>query len=128
MSKRRFCKSCKGPTQKQQRGRPSQYCSAACRQAAYRKRLATPHYALKKLFARDLRTSATTTGGIAAAIRYLESHGYVVTLNPALVREAREESTALIEKVKSASATASGTVVNGTHAISPPTDKRRPSN
>ena len=56
------------------------YCSAACRQKAYRKREADPHGKLKALLRSDLYKIRDQTDRGRAAKKVLEELGYEVTL------------------------------------------------
>lgn len=80
------CPTCRQKYRPPSRGRPSQYCSSACRQKAYRKRqqsVPAPLRALK----RDIATIRNRDDVRKQAIAALEGLGYVVTLAPD--REAR---------------------------------------
>lgn len=71
------CKCCKkklAPV----RGRPPSYCSAACRQRAYRKRQAV--HPATRLIQGDLYKIRDDTARAKAAVKVLEELGNVVTL------------------------------------------------
>ena len=62
----RRCKTCKGGVPKPARGRIATYCSAACRQKAYRKRLADPHRIPMRLMQADMDHGAAKTRHVKA--------------------------------------------------------------
>ena len=74
------CKSCRTSFSPAERGRRPRYCSAACRQKAYRKREARPHRKLEALFISDLYKIEDSAARIKAAVKVLEEAGYEVIL------------------------------------------------
>ena len=73
----RRCKTCKGGVPKPARGgRMPTYCSPACRQKAYRKRLADPHRIPKRLMQADMDYMAAKT----RHVKGLQLLGYEVEL------------------------------------------------
>jgi len=78
---KRRCKTCKKSFSAPDRGRRPKFCSAACRQKAYRKREADPHGKLKALWASDLYKIKDITARARGAVKVLEELGYEVILN-----------------------------------------------
>ena len=76
------CKACKKSFPRPDRGRRPIYCSAACRQRAYRKREAEPHRKLKLLAMSDIYKIRDQTARCRAAVKVLEEAGYEVELLP----------------------------------------------
>jgi hypothetical protein len=76
--KRRPCKHCKKTLPKNVMGRQRLYCSAACRQAVYRRRHA--NRAPLRLLQSDLWAIRDRPARARAAIRVLEELGYSVRL------------------------------------------------
>ena len=74
------CPICKTMFSPPNQGRRPRYCSAACRQRAYRKREADPHRKLKALVASDLYKIKDATARVRAAVKVLEEAGYEVIL------------------------------------------------
>ena len=75
VTKRRKCRACSAPL-KAIRGRPPKYCSPACRQKAYRVRVASPGYAAGLALARDIDKGTA----VGTHVRALEALGYTVHL------------------------------------------------
>lgn len=72
----RRCPTCKRPLPKTARGRAPRYCSAACRQKAYRKRMSAPFRPAKLALLKDL-------DGVRSrdrAVKTLQALGYQVRL------------------------------------------------
>ena len=61
-------------------GRPPKYCSAACRQKAYRKRCSNPHAVPLRLLRSDLFAIEDRDARMRAAVRVLNDMGYEVSL------------------------------------------------
>ena len=80
--KKRRCKACKKPLTPQERGRTATYCSAACRQKAYRKRSANPLKAPLRLLRSDLFAIKDREARKLAAVDALNQLGYEVNLTP----------------------------------------------
>lgn len=78
--KKRICKSCKKPLARGDRGRPATYCSAACRQKAYRKRCKSPHAVPLRLLRSDLFAINDREARKRAAVDALNQLGYAVEL------------------------------------------------
>ena len=76
------CKVCKKRLTPE-RGRPPRYCSAACRQKAYRQRVADPHRMPLLHLADDIDKVSTKM----RYVRGLEALGFAVTLKPLLKTE-----------------------------------------
>jgi hypothetical protein len=75
------CKTCKQPVPRVEMGRPSIYCSRACRQKAYRRRVAKdPHRVVLGLLNNDLFAIRNRTARRDGAVKVLEELGYAVTL------------------------------------------------
>jgi hypothetical protein len=75
------CKSCRQPLRKQAAGRPHLFCSRACRQKEYRKRVAkNPHAPVLRLLQNDLYAIRDRTARKNGAVKVLEELGYLVTL------------------------------------------------
>ncbi len=74
------CKQCRESFAPPGKGRPPRYCSVACRQKAYRKRRAHPHYHMLKLLSSDLYAIRDLTARARAAVKVLEEQGYEVGL------------------------------------------------
>ena|SRR2546427_8298551 len=97
------CRRCKTKIPPQTGGgRPKKYCSASCRQAAYRRRMADPHAHAKSLFARDLHKAADGSGRVRVHVRALEELGYDVKLTPnsTRVKGAAQDTDSLIARLK----------------------------
>jgi hypothetical protein len=81
--KKRLCPTCKNKFAPPPRGRRPRYCSAACRQKAYRKRTSDPHAHLKALCLSDLYKIEDKTARAQAAIKVLVETGHAYLLaNP----------------------------------------------
>ena len=78
--KKRLCKTCKKPLAGGERGRPAAYCSAACRQRAYRKRSADPRAVPLRLLGSDLLAIKEREARKRAAVAALNQLGYAVQL------------------------------------------------
>ncbi len=78
--KRPKCKACGERFVPPSRGRRPRYCSAACRQKAYRKRAANPHYHALKALSSDLYAIKDISARARAAVKVLEEMGYEVGL------------------------------------------------
>ena len=78
--KKATCKQCKVRFLPPNRGRLPRYCSAACRQKAYRKRAADPHRLALRALEGDLYAIKDTTARARAAVKVLEELGYKVSL------------------------------------------------
>ncbi len=74
------CKQCRERFVPPSRGRRPRYCSVACRQKAYRKRAANPHYHALKLLSSDLYAIKDISARARAAVKVLEEQGYEVRL------------------------------------------------
>lgn len=74
------CKTCKKPLAHRGRGRLAAYCSAACRQKAYRKRSANPHVLPLRLLRNDLLAFRDREARKRAAVETLNQLGYAVQL------------------------------------------------
>ena len=74
------CKACKKRFPPPARGRRPEYCSAACRQKAYRQRQAGSYRKPMALLTSDLYKVKDITARCRAAVKVLEEAGYVVTL------------------------------------------------
>jgi hypothetical protein len=74
------CKMCAKKFQRPERGRKPRYCSAACRQRSYRKRLLHPHARALKLIQSDFQAMKDLTARETAAVKALEDLGYAVRL------------------------------------------------
>jgi hypothetical protein len=81
------CKACKKPLAHGGRGRPATYCSAACRQKAYRKRCADQHAAPLRLLRSHLYAVADREARKRAAVDVLTELGFAVELKPVGVAE-----------------------------------------
>jgi len=77
--RRRKCKTCRAWFQPAGHGRPPAYCSAACRQAAYRARPRKPSPLLRALD-NDLYAHTNRNARARRAIKDLEEMGYDVHL------------------------------------------------
>lgn len=75
------CKSCKRNLPRGKPGRPAKYCSAACRQKAYRKRSANPYAVPLRLLRNDMDAVKDRDARMLAAVRMLNNLGYEVSLN-----------------------------------------------
>jgi len=96
--KRRRCKTCKKPLAGGERGRPAAYCSAACRQRAYRKRSQNPRAVPLRLLRSDLLAIKEREARKRAAVAALNQLGYAVRLtwvgaNPRQVGRAKPRLT-----------------------------------
>ena len=80
--KRMKCKQCRTPFLPSNRGRRPRYCSATCRQKAYRKREANPHRHVLKLLKSDLYAIRDSSARGRAAVKVLNELGYEVSLEP----------------------------------------------
>ncbi len=78
--KRLRCKQCRERFVPASRGRRPRYCSVACRQKAYRKRVANPHFHLLKALSSDLYAIRDLSARGRAAVKVLEGQGYEVGL------------------------------------------------
>ena len=78
--KRTKCKECKERFMPPTRGRRPRYCSAACRQKAYRKRAANPHSPVLRALKSDLYAIKDLSARARAAVKVLEEQGYEVWL------------------------------------------------
>jgi len=78
--KRLKCKQCRERFLPPSRGRRPRYCSVACRQKAYRKRAANPHFHLSKALSSDLYTIKDLAARGRGAVKVLEEMGYEVWL------------------------------------------------
>ena len=78
--KRPKCKACGERFVPPSRGRRPRYCSAACRQKAYRKRAANPHHHMLKALSSDLYAIRDLSARARAACKVLEEQGYEVGL------------------------------------------------
>ncbi len=78
--KRLKCKQCRERFVPPSRGRRPRYCSVACRQKAYRKRAANPHYHSLKALSSDLYAIKDLSARARAAVKVLEEQGYEVGL------------------------------------------------
>src|SRR5216684_2391000 len=97
------CRHCKAKIPPQTGGgRPKKYCSASCRQAAYRRRKADPHASVKSLLARDLYEMANRSGRVKVLVRALEGLGFDVKLTPnaTRIKAAKQDADGLIARAK----------------------------
>ncbi len=78
--KRLRCKQCRERFVPPSRGRRPRYCSVACRQKAYRKRVANPHFHLLKALSSDLYAIKDLAARGRGAVKVLEEMGYEVRL------------------------------------------------
>ncbi len=78
--KSRKCKQCRERFVPPSRGRRPLYCSVACRQKAYRKRVANPHFHALKALSSDLYAIRDISARGRAAVKVLEEQGYEVGL------------------------------------------------
>ncbi len=74
------CRACKKSFYPPPFGRRPVYCSAACRQKAYRGRAAAPHRQALKALRSDLYRIEDNTARGKAAIKVLEELGYEVSI------------------------------------------------
>ena len=74
------CKQCRERFKPPNRGRRPRYCSVACRQKAYRKRVANPFYQSLKAMSSDLYSIKDLTARERGAVKVLEEMGYEVEL------------------------------------------------
>jgi hypothetical protein len=74
------CKMCRKKLPAVSGGRPAVYCSAACRQRAYRKRAADPARSMLQALKNDLFAIKDRTARAKGAVKVLEDLGYTVTL------------------------------------------------
>ena len=74
------CRSCKKSFYPPPFGRRPRYCSAACRQKAYRERAAALHQQALKALESDLYQIKDITARGKAAIKVLEELGYEVSI------------------------------------------------
>ncbi len=74
------CKQCRERFVPPSRERQPRYCSVACRQKAYRKRVANPQYQMLKLLSSDLYAIRDISARGRAAVKVLEELGYEVGL------------------------------------------------
>ena len=78
--KRLKCKQCREWFVPPSRGRRPRYCSVACRQKAYRKRAADPHFHSLKALSSDLYAIKDLAARGRGAVKVLEEMGYEVGL------------------------------------------------
>ena len=78
--KKMTCKHCRARFLPPNRGRRPRYCSAACRQKAYRKRATNPLRTAFRAMTSDLFAIQDLTARKRAAVKVLEDGGYVVLL------------------------------------------------
>ena len=78
--KRVKCKQCRTPFLPPNRGRRPRYCSAACRQKAYRKRAGNPLRGMLRALNSDLYAISDRSARERAAVKVLEELGYEVSL------------------------------------------------
>ena len=78
--KRLKCRQCREQFVPPSRGRRPSYCSVACRQKAYRKRVANPHHQALKALSSDLYAIKDITARARGAVKVLEEMGYEVWL------------------------------------------------
>ena len=74
------CKQCRTLFLPPNRGRRPRYCSAACRQKAYRKRAGNPHRAALRALKSSIYAIRDRSARGRAAVKVLEELGYEVTL------------------------------------------------
>ena len=74
------CRWCREKFRPPNRGRHPQYCSPACRQAAYRKRANQPHRVALRLLKSDLYAAEDQAARARAAVKVLKELGYDVYL------------------------------------------------
>ena len=74
------CKTCKKPLARGGPGRPAAYCSAACRQRAYRKRSENPHAVPLRLLRSDLLAIKEREARKRAAVETLKQLGFEAQL------------------------------------------------
>jgi hypothetical protein len=77
VTKRPKCPTCKNRFRPPARGRPAVFCSAACRQKAYRSRA---RYPVLKILTNDLRAFRDGEARKRGAVKVLEDLGYIVHL------------------------------------------------
>jgi hypothetical protein len=77
MKRHKFCRICRVPITSM-KGRPPTFCSAACRQKAYRRRQA-PSELRRRLAAMDAKDAAHTSA-VRLHTRAIEQLGFKVTL------------------------------------------------
>ena len=78
--KSKKCPVCKSRLKPPEQGRHPRYCSAACRQKAYRRRRADPRRQALKLLRNDMATMADQQARARGAVKILEDLGYDVQL------------------------------------------------
>ncbi len=78
--KKRTCPTCRNGFEPLGRGRRPRFCSAACRQKAYRKRTKAPLRIPLKALKSDLYAIADRNARARAAVKILEEAGYDVHL------------------------------------------------
>ncbi len=78
--KRIKCKQCGARFLPPNKGRRPRYCSAACRQKAYRKRAANPHPPILRALESDLYAIKDIAARERGAVKVLEELGYEVSL------------------------------------------------
>jgi hypothetical protein len=103
MKNRPRCKLCKEKMPKQMMGRPRSFCSRACRQKAYRKRVSDPSYEHNKIFRQCLRADSNRSpDSTQAAIKYLTQRGWIIKLkpDPERIRDAKTRAEELVAAVK----------------------------
>src|SRR5207244_1760278 len=71
------CPQCRSMFKPRGRGRPPRFCSAACRQKAYRKRAADPRRPALKLYQSWLHKIVDRPARFTAALKVLEDEGVI---------------------------------------------------
>ncbi len=74
------CKQCRERFAPPSRGRRPRYCSVACRQKAYRKRVGSPHFHSLRALSSDLFAIKDLAARGRGAVKVLEEMGYDVWL------------------------------------------------
>ena len=100
--KRIKCAHCKERFPPPNRGWRPRYCSAACRQKAYRKRAANPHRSMLRVLRSDLYAIKDSSARGRGAVRVLEELGYEVFLKERLGprRKTRERHLQVVDSSK----------------------------